>query len=69
MQDHNTPLMFTIPGATQATGLPRTTIYDLISKGLLDARKAGRRTLLTADSIQAYLATLPSAKIGNQRAA
>jgi hypothetical protein len=69
MQDQNMPLMFTIPGTTQATGLPRTTVYSLIGQGVLDARKAGRRTLVTADSIRNYLAALPAAKIGNKLAA
>lgn len=64
MHTEAAPFTFTIPGTTQATGLPRTTIYALIGKGVLDARKSGRRTLITADSIRAYLASLPTAQIG-----
>ncbi len=57
------PLAFTIEGTTQATGLPRTTIYELLGQGKLQARKAGRRTLILAESVQAYLESLPAATI------
>ena len=63
------PVCYSIPGTSQATGLPRTTIYRLIAEGALDARKAGRRTLVTGDSIRAYLASLPVAQIGVNKAA
>jgi len=57
------PLAFTIEGTTQATGLPRTTIYELLGQGKLEGRKAGRRTLIMAESVQTYLASLPAATI------
>ena len=63
MQDNPTGLAFTIPDAVQASGLPRTTIYELIGKGALEARKAGRRTLIPADSLRRYLDGLPAAAI------
>ena len=63
------PVTYTIPGTTPATGLPRTTVYRLIAEGALDARKAGRRTLVTAESIRTYLAGLPAAQIGAAKAA
>ena len=62
MQD-NPKLAFTIPDAVQASGLPRTTIYELIGAGLIEARKAGRRTLIPADSLRRYLDALPLATI------
>jgi excisionase family DNA binding protein len=37
-------------------------LYRLIGAGRLDARKIGSRTLITAESIEAFLASLP--KIG-----
>lgn len=58
-----TPMTYTIEGAVQASGLPRTTIYNLLGDGKLESRKAGRRTLITAESLQKYLANLPSANI------
>jgi len=58
-----TPLTYTIEGAVQATGLPRTTIYELLGKQQISGIKAGRRTLILADSVQSYLANLPAATI------
>jgi predicted DNA-binding transcriptional regulator AlpA len=40
-------------------------IYRLISAGRLDARKIGSRSFITAESIEAFLASLP--KIGPER--
>lgn len=62
-------LSFTIVGAARASGLSRSRIYELVAKGRLDARKAGRQTLITATSLQNYLETLPSAAIGAARRA
>lgn len=56
-------LSFTINGAILATGLPRTTIYELLGAGKLDGRKVGRRTIITGDSVRQYLADLPKANI------
>ncbi len=58
-----TQLSYTIEETQEVTGLGRTSVYQAISHGKLDARKAGRRTLITAASVQAYLASLPPAKI------
>ena len=62
------PICYTILDAAKASGLGRTTIYMLISLGKIEARKAGGRTLIPADSLHDYLASLPPASIG-QRAA
>jgi excisionase family DNA binding protein len=58
-----TRLSYTIEETEEVTGLGRTSIYKEISSGKLDARKAGRRTLITAASVQAFLASLPQAAI------
>ena len=58
-----TALTYTIAGASGVTGLPRTTIYNLLAKGELVAKKAGRRTLVTAASVGQYLDRLPVAAI------
>lgn len=58
-----TPMTYTIEGAVQASGLPRTTIYELLGKQAIVAVKAGRRTLIPAESLHAYLASLPAATI------
>jgi excisionase family DNA binding protein len=56
-------LAFTIADAAKASGLGRTSLYELIGAGKLEARKAGNRTLIPADSLRAYLASLPAADI------
>ncbi len=40
-------------------GIGRTTVYGLIATGKLEAVKLGSRTLITAASIDALLASLP----------
>jgi hypothetical protein len=57
------PLAYTIPGTGKAIGHGKTFVYELIGLGLLDARKSGKRTIVTAESIERYLATLPKASI------
>jgi excisionase family DNA binding protein len=53
----------TIDGAVKASGLGRTKIYELIGAKKLEARKSGKRTLIMADSLRSYLASLPVADI------
>jgi Helix-turn-helix domain len=67
MPETTDPLAYTLPHAVQASGLARTRIYDLIERGDLAAFKAGRRTLIRADSLRSYLASLPPARIGAGR--
>ncbi len=55
-------ISMTIKEAAAASGLGITKIYELIGAGKIDARKAGRRTLILADSLKRYIETLPSAK-------
>jgi excisionase family DNA binding protein len=51
---------YTIEGARRRLGdIGRTTVYGLISSGKLEAVKLGSRTLVTAASIEALLASLP----------
>ena len=41
------------------SGLGRDTIYKEIHKGQLKARKSGRRTIVLASDLQAFLEALP----------
>lgn len=41
------------------TGLGRDKVYGLIRSGHLTARKAGRRTLVTAADLRSFLESLP----------
>ena len=49
----------TIPKAVEVSGLGRTTIYQLIGAGKIDARKQGRRTLVIVESLSRHLKSLP----------
>jgi excisionase family DNA binding protein len=57
------PLVYRIDDARRALGLGTTKVYELIGAGVLDARKSGSRTLITGESLRAYLASLPKADI------
>ena len=54
-----TPALFTIHGAAVYSGFARSRLYLEIKAGKLDARKAGRRTLVTRASLDALLDALP----------
>jgi excisionase family DNA binding protein len=56
-------LAYTVADAKAATGLGTTKIYELLAAGRLQAVKAGRRTLVTGDSLRAYIASLPPAHL------
>jgi excisionase family DNA binding protein len=58
------PFAFTIIAACRLTGLGRTTIYAALKSGALSARKCGRRTLILAADLEAFLDSLPSAREG-----
>jgi excisionase family DNA binding protein len=58
---------FSVSDVCKATGLGRTSVFELIKRGKLRAIKAGRRTLIRHDDLMSYLDTLPPA--GTQRAA
>jgi hypothetical protein len=57
------PLAFSIAAAVNATGnaISRTRLFELIRDGEIDARKVGRRTVIVADSLRAYLLRQPKA--------
>ena len=62
------PIAYTIPNAANVAGLGRTTIYELIGAGKIEARKAGGRTLVMAASLRDYIAGLPPAQIAAPKA-
>ena len=51
-------LSYTVEEAAAATGIGRTKLYLHMKSGQLRRHKAGKRTLLLADDLQALLATL-----------
>ena len=60
-------LTYRIDDARRILGLGTTKLYELIGAGTLDARKAGARTLITGESLRAYVASLPKADIRTGR--
>ena len=69
MRNPHKPIAVSIEGAVQMSGFSRTRIYELIGAGELEARKAGRATLVMTDSIDACLSKLPPAAIRAPRKA
>lgn len=55
---------FHIGKLPEATGgaVTRTAAYQAIREGKLVARKSGRRTIILADDLRAFLETLPRVK-------
>ncbi len=52
-------LALTIPEAVEAGAGSRTVIYEAIKSGALKARKRGKRTIILADDLVAFLQSLP----------
>jgi excisionase family DNA binding protein len=52
-------LAFTISEAVAIAGVGRSSLYKAIAAGHLPARKLGRRTLVMADDLRAWLQALP----------
>jgi len=57
------PILVTIPHAASMIARSRGFVYQAISTGKIIAVKSDGRTLVTVDSLQAYAASLPQAKI------
>lgn len=52
-----------VPASAAQVGCSRATLYKLMAQKKLDARKLGGKTVITSESIAAYLANLPVAEI------
>ena len=59
----STSLAYDINGAARMMSVGRNKVYDEIAAGRLDARKVGRRTVITRDAIKAWLHSLPPLNI------
>lgn len=63
MEDKVEKLAFSIDEAAMRAGLGRDAIYAAVRQGKLEAKKMGRRTLVTADALRRYLDGLPSLQL------
>lgn len=54
------PSHLPIPGAVAYSGSSRTALYEAMKLGKIEARKCGRRTLISVASLDEYLASLPT---------
>jgi len=52
-------LAYSIEEATEAANTCKTALYEALGSGELPARKRGRRTLILADDLRAWLEKLP----------
>ena len=53
-------LAMSIDEAARRAGLGRDKMYTAVKEGKLEARKAGRRTLVTADALRRFIDNLPT---------
>ncbi len=66
MEPNFTRAAFSIDEFAKSAGVGRDKIYEEIRTGRLRARKAGRRTLITADDARRYLDSLPDLQLGEE---
>ena len=52
-------LAYSIREVVEAGGGSRTVVYEAINTGTLKAKKRGKRTIILADDLIAYLKSLP----------
>lgn len=56
-------LAHTIADAAKVSGIGRSSLYEAIGAGKIEARKAGGRTLILAESLRSFISGLPAADI------
>ena len=63
MDDRIEKMAFSVDEAGLRAGLGRDKIYAAIKSGQLEARKAGRRTLITTDALRRFIEHLPQLEL------
>lgn len=54
-----TPIAVSVADAARMIGIGQTKMWELINAGIIDTRRCGRRVLVLADSLRAYVEALP----------
>ena len=60
MNNTNQKKLYTIRDVIEITSLGRTSVYQAIKKGELVVKKFGAKSLVTAESIESFIASLPN---------
>lgn len=55
-------LMYTVKQVSEALGVGRTTVWKAVADAKLNAIKLGNRTLIPAESLRAWIASMPAVK-------
>jgi len=63
MSDNIEKMAFSVEEAAMRANIGRDGIYSAIRDGRLEAKKAGRRTLIMADALHRFLDSLPSLQL------
>jgi len=58
---HDEPLLYGRQAAQKKIGIGCTKFYEIAKAGLLDVRKIGNRTMVTAASLHTFVDSLPKA--------
>ena len=64
----NEAISYSPDRAAELLGVGRTYLYELIGDGRLDARKLGKRTLITRASLRQLIEAAPAARINMGKA-
>lgn len=62
MQENDETIAYSIKGASKATNIGQTKIYEEIKLGRLKAVKFGKRTLIPSKSLREWLNALPQVR-------
>ena len=54
------PLLYRVQDVRRIAAVGHSKLYQLIADGILVARKAGSRTVITAESVKRYVDSLPA---------